>query len=136
MAFQPVVDQVIPIEMVNWHIAEHPSAPGIPYGQEGRTGTVYQLLQESGEAKALKVFRPRYRLPALVSLADKLEAFASLPGLEVCNRTVLTPRRHTGLLQQYPDLTYSVLMPWIKGPTWTEVILDKTFLTSDQSLAL
>lgn len=35
-----------------------------------------------------------------------------------------------------PDLTYAVLMPWIKGPTWMEVLLDKRELTSGQCLSL
>jgi len=42
---------------------------------------------------ALKVFKPRYRIPALVTLADRLAAFADLPGLQVCRRTVLTMQR-------------------------------------------
>lgn len=27
-----------------YHLAEHPSAPGMPYGQEGRAAVVYQVL--------------------------------------------------------------------------------------------
>ncbi len=107
----------------------------MPYGQEGRQATVYQLLSDSG-ARALKVFKPRYCTPSLVSLADRLSPFASFSGLAVCQRTVLSPSRHQALLKDYPDLTYAVLMPWVEGPTWMEVVLEKRGVTQGQSLQL
>jgi hypothetical protein len=143
MAFRPNVGDELTLNGVTYRIAEHPAAPGIPYGQEGRAGIVYQLLPSptgrgaGGEgAMALKVFRARFRTPALVSQAEKLAAFADLPGLTVCRRTVLTPTRHADLLRREPDLTYAVLMPWIEGPTWVEVMLEKRPLTPQQALDL
>jgi hypothetical protein len=143
MSFRPNVHDELTLNGVTYRIAEHPAAPGIPYGQEGRAGIVYQLLPSptgrgaGGEgAMALKVFRARFRTPALVSQAEKLAAFADLPGLTVCRRTVLTPQRNANLLRREPDLTYAVLMPWIEGPTWTEVMLEKRPLTPQQALDL
>jgi len=146
MTFQAQVNQEFVIDGVSYRMAEHPAAPGIPYGQEGRQAIVYQLLASSptsGEGqrghtdrRALKVFKPRYRLPALAGLADRLAAFAVLPGLAVCRRTVLIPQQHTAPLRQHPDLTYAVLMPWIEGPTWMEILVEKRELTPEQSLAL
>jgi hypothetical protein len=143
MAFRPNVHDELTLNGVTYRIAEHPAAPGIPYGQEGRAGIVYQLLPSptgrgvGGEgAMALKVFRARFRTPALVSQAEKLAAFADLPGLTVCRRTVLTPQRNADLLRREPDLTYAVLMPWIEGPTWVEVMLEKRPLTPQQALDL
>jgi hypothetical protein len=143
MSFRPNVHDELIIDGVAYRIAEHPAAPGFPYGQEGRAGIVYQLLPSptgrgaGGEgAMALKVFRARFRTPALVSQAEKLAAFADLPGLTVCRRTVLTPQRNADLLRREPDLTYAVLMPWIEGPTWTEVMLEKRPLTPQQALDL
>lgn len=133
MAFQPEVDQVLQIGEMAYRIAEHPVAPGMPYGQEGRAAVVYQLVA-AADYRALKVFKPRFRLPTLVTLADRLARLGSLPGLDVCRRTVLTARRHTLLLQEYPDLIYAVLMPWIEGPTWMEVLLDERQFTPEQSL--
>jgi hypothetical protein len=49
---------------------------------------------------------------------------------------VLTPTRHADLLRREPDLTYAVLMPWIEGPTWVEVMLEKRPLTPQQALDL
>jgi tetratricopeptide (TPR) repeat protein len=49
---------------------------------------------------------------------------------------VLTPQRHANLLRQHPDLTYAVLMPWVEGPTWMEVLMEKRPLPPEQSLSL
>jgi hypothetical protein len=140
MSFRPNVHDELTLNGVTYRIAEHPAAPGIPYGQEGRAGIVYQLLPADRSAgfqpAALKVFRARFRTPALVSQAEKLAAFADLPGLTVCRRTVLTPQRNADLLRREPDLTYAVLMPWIEGPTWVEVMLEKRPLTPQQALDL
>ena len=160
MPFRPNVNDELILNDVygqnifrSYRIAEHPAAPGIPYGQEGRAGIVYQLIPSpsaggeglpsplgrgaGGEGKvALKVFKPRFRTPALVSQAEKLAAFADLPGLTVCKRMVLTRTHHADLLQRHPDLIYAVLMPWIEGPTWQEVLLEKRPLTPQQALEL
>jgi len=63
-------------------------------------------------------------------------AFAGLPGLQVARRTVLTSQRDAELLRREPDLTYAVLMPWVEGPTWQEVLLEKRPLTPQRALAL
>jgi WD40 repeat protein len=137
MSFRPNAHDELIIDGVAYRIAEHPAAPGFPYGQEGRAGIVYCLQNPATASKAaLKVFRARFRTPALVSQAEKLAAFADLPGLTVCRRTVLTPQRNADLLRREPDLTYAVLMPWIEGPTWTEVMLEKRPLTPQQALDL
>ncbi len=163
MEFQPNPNETLTIDGITYRIAEHPAAPGIAYGQEGRAGIVYclealtpspgpaghplPLSRSAGEGEgargegvrvraALKVFKPRFRLPYLVSQAERIAPFAALPGLAACRRTVLTPSRHADLLRQHPDLTYAVLMPWIEGPTWQEVLLDRQPFSPEQSLAL
>jgi hypothetical protein len=136
VAFRPDVNQELLIEGVVYSITEHPMARGMPYGQEGRAGIVYQVVAAGNERRALKVFKRRFSVPSLVNLSERLANFADMTGLRVCRRSVLTPRRHTELLRQYPDLTYAVLMPWIVGPTWMEVMLEKTPLTPEQSLGI
>jgi len=135
MATQPSAGDQLRIEETVYAIAEHPAAPGLPYGQEGRQAVVYQLVAGS-ECRALKVFKPRYRLPALVYLGEQLQQYATLPGLSVCRRTVLTPQRHAQVLLEHPDMIYAVLMPWIEGPTWLQVLVEKRELSPEQSLAL
>ena len=141
----PKVDQEIAIDGVSYRFTEHPVAPGVIFGQEGRYGTVYQLRAstpawktagELGEVTALKVFKVRYRAPSLVTLAERIGSYAEMPGLQVCRRMVLTPQRHGSLLRQHPDLTYAVLMPWVDGPTWMQVMQEKRALRPEESLAL
>jgi len=136
MVFCPQVGEVLLITGVTYEVAEHPAAPGMPYGQEGRQAIVYQLVAPDGEKCALKVFKTRYRLPALVALAGKLAPFAELTGLRVCQRTALSALRHGDLLRQHPDLIYAVLMPWVEGPTWVDILLNERDLAPEQSLAL
>ena len=112
MPFHPQVDDQLTIDDVVYRLAEHPAAPGMPYGQEGRQAVVYQLIA-GDERRALKVFKPRYRLPGLVSLAQRIAPHADLPGLSVCRRAVLSARHHRELLRQHRDLTYAVLMSYL-----------------------
>jgi len=138
VTFVPVVGQELLVEHRTYSIAEHPSAvgSGIPYGQEGRAAIVYQVCDADQQPWALKVFKPQYRVPALVQMSRRIEPFSSLPGLQVCQRTVLSATSHRSLLRQYPDLTYAVLMPWVAGPTWTEIIGQRRLLTAAQCLQL
>ena len=135
MVFQPDINQELVIGGVICHIAEHPYAPGMPYGQEGRTAVVYQLAGEDGN-RAFKVFKPRYRVPALVSLSRRLAPFADLPGLRVCRRSVLTPQQEGDVLFDHPDLIYAVVMPWIEGPSWMEVLLNHQKISPQESLSI
>ncbi len=135
MPFQPQVREELEIDGTTYRVAEHPNAPGMPFGQEGRQAVVYQLAADD-ERRALKAFKPRFSTPSLVLLADQIARLASLPGLQVCQRTVLTARRHTALLRRFPDLTYAVLMPWVEGPTWQEIVLEKKTLTLEESLKI
>ena len=135
MPFDPMPGQTFIIDNATYQIAEHPAAPGIAFGQEGRAAVVYKL-ETAHQSYALKVFKSRFRIPTLASLADQLSPFASLSGLSVCRRVVLTPQRHGALLRENPDLTYSVLMPWIEGPTWLQIVQDRQEITQEQSLLL
>ena len=53
------VNDQLTVKGTIYRIAEHPAAPGIPYGQEGRAAVVYQLRLPSNRAQALKVFKPQ-----------------------------------------------------------------------------
>lgn len=41
--FQPTVGDELQIAGEKWVVLQHPTAPGMPYGQEGRAAVVYQL---------------------------------------------------------------------------------------------
>lgn len=139
MSFQPNPGDEIIINGTAYTVGQHPAAPGLAYAQAGRQGIVYQLLPVDGEvhdAKALKVFFPKFRIPAMVYQSEHMAGYSEIPGLKVCSRTVLTPERNGDLIAAYPDLLYAVVMPWIHGITWFDVISDSVSLGRGDSLML
>ncbi|MGG1443187.1 WG repeat-containing protein [Brevibacillus laterosporus] len=139
MVFQPRVEEELHLHSTTYTIGEHPVAPHVPYGQEGRQGIVYQLISQKEAAsrwKALKVFRHQYKDPKQVYLSEQIRDFATFPGLSVCDRVILTPQQHGEMLSKHRDLMYAVVMPWIEGPTWMDVILDKRALSRADCLTL
>lgn len=135
MSFTPSPSDTLEIDNRIYTVCEHPAAPGMPYGQEGRQATVYQLQGEDGK-KALKVFKERFSDPSMVILGERIAPFASLPGMCVCMRMVLTPSRYRSLLMMHPDLTYAVMMPWVEGLTWQEIVLHKQAIAPEVCLHL
>jgi len=93
------------------------------YAESGKEGTVYKVLKDK-EHYALKVFYPQYRDIRLLENTDKLHRFKDLEGFRVAKRRVLTPETFPDLLKQFPDLTYAVLMPWIHGTVWGNLMLE------------
>lgn len=136
MSFRPKINSVIEIDTKKYFFPEHPSAKGMPYGQSGRRATVYQVRDDSNINYALKVFTKAFRTQHIQDSAIRLSDFAELPGLQVCSRQVITEKNHSVLLGQHPDLHYSVLMPWVQGLTWQEIILARQPLTPGQSKSL
>ncbi|MGW8956067.1 hypothetical protein [Paenibacillus sp. NPDC055715] len=139
MSFQPNPGDELIINGTAYMVGRHPVAPGLAYAQAGRQGIVYQLNAKSGaphEAKALKVFFPKFRIPAMVYQSEHMEAYGNIPGLQVCRRDVLTPERNGSLIAEHPDLLYAVLMPWIHGTTWFDCLTAQQQLEASDSLAL
>jgi len=93
------------------------------YAESGKEGTVYKVLQDN-ERYALKVFYPQYRDKRLLENTDRVHRFKDLEGFRVAKRRVLTPEAFPDLLKKFPDLTYAVLMPWIDGTVWGNLILE------------
>lgn len=139
MSFQPNPGDSIRLYGTDYLIGEHPAAPGLAYAQAGRQGIVYQLIPHDAdmqEMKALKVFFPKYRIPAMVYQSEQLDAYSALHGLSVCKRHILTPEKNGGIIQAHTDLLYAVLMPWVHGPTWLDIIAAQRALTRRESLEL
>lgn len=143
--FRPQVNQRLRIGRHEYRFLPHPMSPAFPYGQEGRMAVVYKLIRETsgtasdaGVHRAFKVFKSAYRTPQIELKAREIKAFASLPGLQACIRRVISPNspRYRDLLQQYPDLAYAVLMPWVPGETWGDIMLRQKPLTRDQAWTL
>lgn len=124
MIFDPKPGTELLLGETAYRICAHPLIPNQPYVQEGRAGRVYKL--EGADQRthlALKVFHPPFRDPALVEVSQSLRPLASTPGLRVCDFTVLHTRNYPDLIQDYSDLIYALVMPWIQGPTWQEVVV-------------
>jgi DNA-directed RNA polymerase subunit RPC12/RpoP len=104
------------------------------FGQEGRKAIVYQL-ERNGQLFALKIFKPVYREPYLVDTCQALSQL-TLRGLEVCTRQCLTSHGAKSLIEQCPDVEYAVLMPWVDGSTWFDILFSGTKISQDESQGL
>ncbi len=134
MSFRPTINATIAISTQEYIFQEHPAAKGMVYGQSGKRATVYQLRNLQGELFALKVFIPAFRTPETEQSAVKLATFADLPGLQVCTRLVLSEKNNLQLLQKVPELTYAVLMPWVQGHTWYDILSTRKSFEQNQSI--
>jgi len=133
--FNPTLSTQLHLEGQDYHFSPHPAIPTLVWGQEGRHAVVYRL-QNNGEAYALKVFRPAFRHPGLITAAEALWTYHELPGLRVCQQSVITRQGYPELIDQYEDLDYAMVMPWIEGNTWFDVLQNKQKISLDQSRAL
>jgi serine/threonine protein kinase len=135
MAFRPKLGDQIILEGARYFFAEHPVLKGFAYGQTGRRGTVFQLTSVDKRLFALKVFTHNFQSDLNEKSLGTFNNLCNLPGLEVCQRSVISPNRpaYSAVLKTNPELTYAVLMPWVKGKTWQEVIQTSTLFTKTQS---
>jgi hypothetical protein len=144
MPYEPKTADELIIEGIAYRFAEDPLHPGKAYRKEGTEGTIFQLIpvqRENAAKKAVKVFHAEHARPTTVARLEDLRALSELPGLSVCRRTVLTPQKHAEVLSKHRELLYAVVMPWIEGPSFREVMMDvrelsrKECLTAATSLA-
>ncbi len=136
MSFRPNPGDELIIGERTYSIAEHPAAPGMAYGQSGRRGTVYKLVDQKNHTWALKVFLRQFREPRLVGQAEKIRKYYKLPGLRACERDVLTSSKYLELIRESRELTYSVLMPWVDGKTWFEILAAGESIPQETGLQL
>lgn len=139
MSFQPEVGESIRFFGRRYTFPKHPAVVGIdiPYGQEGRQGTVYQIKEDNTRNKAaLKVFRERFKNKNQVQLSEQLKNYSSFYGLSACLRSVIEEGEHARLIGQYDDLEFSLIMPWIDGPTWADMLMEEQALTKEASLRI
>lgn len=133
MALNPKIGDEIQLNQVGYRFTAHPSAKGMVYGQSGRRATVYQIEDSAQRSFALKVFKHAFRNPDVIRGSHQIGKFCELPGLQACQRTVISPLDYPMLIQQYLDLNYAVLMPWVQGETWQEILYNKKPLSARQS---
>lgn len=132
--FNPEPNERLMIGGRDFVVRPHPSVPAFAFGQEGRKAFVFQVSTPDGRLFALKKFKDLYRVRELEEVCNSLARFADWPGLEVCARECLVPGMHDDALSAYPDLLYAVLMPWIMGSTWYDIVIGETPLTRYDAL--
>lgn len=121
---------------------EHPTARGMVHSMEGGKAFVYHLRERAQPSQvaaeyALKVMRTRFVDPGLAAVCQRLEVFHTWDGLRVCKRVCLSPAEAVSTLRALPDLSFSMLMPWIAGFSWLEVMsLQRDFLSPPAALEL
>jgi hypothetical protein len=123
MPFRPEVHEELIINGTTYSIAPHPQSPNYPFAQEGGRATVYRI-DSLHASKALKVFKQMYRTSQVSITATRLSQYATLTGLGVCNREVLAPSASGEAPLGEADLEWSVLMPWIEGATWYDILIE------------
>lgn len=133
--FEPNQQLVIGDRTYRW--MPHPEFPHKIYGQKGAKGTTYQLQDTAtGKFYALKELHPEYRTRWMVKATKRIKAYNDVPGLEACQRLCLTRGDFPELIRPYPQLEYAILMPWMSGILWSQVIETRLGLTPPDALAL
>lgn len=133
--FPPDMGKTIDIRGETYRMTEHPLFANMPYGQEGRQGTVYQLVSKNNNTTAIKVLKPAFRHPSLVKQGRLLNELPIINGLDICQRYVLNPQEDSELLSEYPELLYAIKMPWIDGILWMDILLDRSLFEDQQALS-
>jgi serine/threonine protein kinase len=127
--FQPQPNEKIRLNMNDYQFAPHPVFPNMAFGQEGRKAIVFQL-RNNNTLWALKVFKPMYRDANLIKTCQSLDNLTQ-EGMEVCHRQCLTPSNLGSMASSHPEMVYAVLMPWMQGSTWFDVICGQVKLSLD-----
>jgi hypothetical protein len=111
--------KTIRIDQQDYTFVPHTTALPMAYAQSGGKGTVYQLKGRDGQYWALKVFHPQFRHPRITTINGALkENYESIPSVTIWKRWTIRRPKYNALLEEYPDLEYAVLMPWVEGDNW------------------
>ena len=133
MPFYPKPGDPINIDGIPFNFSPNPYAPRMVFGVAGQKATVYRIeTKKTGAVLGLKVFEPIFRSQRTADNAEKLLKYAELPGLQVCERTVLTNENHPNLIEDFPDLNFSVVMPWMQGSDWRFIVSEMKSLSHEQ----
>jgi hypothetical protein len=103
-----------------------------PLTAAGTKAVVYKLKSSSGEHFALKVFHQKFALSANEVSTRWISRYSGLAGLKVCKRVVLSTA-DAELLNE-PGLEWAILMPWIEGKSWSEILGSKEELAEAQCI--
>ena len=101
----------------------------------GKAARVYKLWCDN-KPYALKVFFPEYRSSRHVGNTKQIERYKHLPGLRAAARHCFTKEEYPEIINRFSSFEYAVLMPWIEGRSWSNIVGKKNPVTPEQSLSL
>ena len=120
--FKPVAGQSIEIGNAQYTFVGYEGqsiALKMAYTAEGKRGTVYRLRDSKGINWALKVFKAPYRQQRITTINAQIkEIYRHIEGVTIWERTIIRRPHFATLLDQFPDLEFAVLMPWVEGDNW------------------
>lgn len=101
------------------------------YAEAGKEGTVYKVLKNK-KHYALKVFHPEYQDKRLIKNTEKLSHYKTLNGFRVTERTLINRKYFPDIVDEFPELNYSILMPWIQGEVWGNLMTSEPPLQGEK----
>jgi serine/threonine protein kinase len=130
MIFEPKVDDTIIIYQTKYKFLWNEATLKdlcLVNEHEGGEGIVYQVssVKNPSEFYALKTFNKNLEPSFAESINDSMSKsleYKNLSGLRVFDRKLVRSSFDCPEVQQYTELQNSVLMPWIFGNTWHDVI--------------
>lgn len=120
MRFNPTPNQKIRLFETDYYVQAHPEVERIAFVSEGKKADVVQVRNDQGDLFALKVFKKIYRTNEIIESDKHLEGLQTYQGMQAAKRNVILP--DNPIVQEFYELEYAVLMPWLKGQTWFDIL--------------
>jgi hypothetical protein len=121
--FDPGVYETYELFGETYVVQPHPAAPTMRFSQVGGRGRVFQLRHRgNGHLWALKVFHRKYQVPDLMATAQQLSLIEGYEGMHAAKRRIILPS--DPVVRTYPNLEYAMMMPWIHGKTWYDLLVE------------
>ncbi len=118
--FNPTPNQKIRLFDTDYYVQTHPEAEYMAFVSEGKKANVVQLKDTHGDLYALKKFKKAFRTDEIIGTHKHLTGLQAFPGMKAAKRQVISP--DNPIVEEFYDLEYAVLMPWLKGQTWFDIL--------------
>ena len=109
------------------------SAMHMAITRAGKKAKVYRA-RRGGVDVAVKVFFRKFALDVNLWTTGQLGRFKNVPGLRVCDREVIS--NEVALQIGEPGLAFAILMPWIAGESWIDIIGQERVLSQQDCISL
>lgn len=120
MRFDPSVGDRLHFLGDEFTVQEHPNARGAVFAAEAGRAVVYQIKDAKSRAWALKVFFKKFQSEQVIESTKHLQKVENYEGLMAASRRVVLPNDQDA--QKYEALHYAVVMRWVPGRTWFDLL--------------